>query len=291
MISFRRRKGNLPQRRPAILLDDTATAGYNRIREHGMISVIVCTAQEEEAAAVHERNVVKTIGAPVEYLRIDNRGSASGICSAYNRGARAARGNLLVFVHDDAFFMQPGWGAVLNGKFSNDRTLGMLGVAGTQYLCRDRMSWTAAGMPYMKGRVVHDIASSGEFFMSAFSTEPGDSEVVAVDGLFLAIRRDLFGRIRFDEENFDGYHFYDLDICMQVRRTHSIAVTWDILIKHCSEGNPDDAWRRYGRKFLEKYRDELPASCGSGGEPDFTRKRVPGLKYDLRGKAGREIIS
>ena len=195
-----------------------------------------------------------------------------------------------LFVHDDAYFMQPGWGTVLNGKFSGDRTLGMLGVAGTQYLCRDRMSWTAAGMPFMKGRVVHDIASSGEFFMSAFSTEPGDSEVVAVDGLFFAIRRDLFGRIRFDEENFDGYHFYDLDICMQVRRTHCIAVTWDILIKHCSEGNPDDAWRRYGRKFLEKYRDELPASCSDGGEPDFTKERVPGLKYDLRSKAGREII-
>jgi hypothetical protein len=254
-----------------------------------MISVIVCSAKEAARASVHERNVLKTVGAPCEYLKIDNRGSPEGICAAYNRGVTAARGDLLVFVHDDAFFLQQGWGTVLGGKFEADRTVGMVGVAGTQFLSRDRMSWTAAGRPFMKGRVVHDIASSGEFFMSAFSTEPRDDEVVAVDGLFFAVRGDLFRRIRFDEETFDGFHFYDLDICMQVRRSHKIVVTWDILIKHCSEGNPDEAWRRYGRRFLEKYRDELPASCAAA-EPDFSQERLPGLKYDLRGRAGRQFI-
>jgi GT2 family glycosyltransferase len=254
-----------------------------------MISVIVCTAREPNLASIHERNVVKTVGEPCEYLGIDNRGARTGICAAYNRGVQAARGDILVFVHDDAFFLQPGWGTALGRKFGDEPKVGMVGVAGTQFLHRNRMSWTAAGRPFMRGRVVHDIEATGEFFMSAFATEPGDDEVVAVDGLFFAIRRDLFPRIRFDEETFDGYHFYDLDICMQVRRSHTIIVTWDIVIKHCSEGNPDEVWRRYGRKFLAKYRDELPASC-TPEVPDFSRERLPGLKFDLRGKARREVI-
>jgi GT2 family glycosyltransferase len=255
-----------------------------------MISVIVCSAKEPSQAALHRQNAAKTIGPmPWEYLRIDNRESATGICSAYNRGVAAAQGDILVFVHDDAFFMEPGWGGVLAAKFSADRSLGMVGVAGTQYLSRDKMAWTMAGRPYIQGRVVHDLAATNEYFMSAFSTEPGDAEVVALDGLFFAVRRELFETIRFDEETFDGYHFYDLDICMQARRHCKIIVTWDILVKHCSAGNPGDAWREYGRKFLAKYKEELPACCAAA-MPDFSKLRQPGLKFDLRGKASREII-
>jgi len=229
------------------------------------------------------------VSAAHEYIRIDNRGSATGICAAYNRGVLLARGDILVFVHEDVFFMEPGWGSVLERKFSADASTGLIGVAGTQYLCKDKMSWSFAGRPFLKGRVVHELDGGAEFFMTAFSLDKADAEAVAVDGLFFAVRRDLFKTIRFDEATFDRYHFYDLDICMQVRRTHKIIVTWDILVKHLSAGKPDDAWRAYGKKFLEKYRNELPANC-SGTEPDFSVKREMGISVDLKGKASQEII-
>ena len=278
----------LPAGSPPRPLDSHPAAGYNQLRGIAMISIVVCSAHSP-GTSMHERNIRGTIGTSCEYLRIDNRGATSGICAAYNRGASDAQGEIVVFVHDDVFFMEPGWGAVLNRKFAEDPSLGMVGVAGTQFLAANKMSWTIAGRPYLRGRVVHDLAATDEFFMSAFSTEPGDCEVVAVDGLFFAVRRSLFDRIRFDEETFDGFHFYDLDICMQARKSHRIIVTWDILVKHCSAGNPDEVWRGYGRKFLAKYREELPACC-AGTTPDFTQQRLPGLKFDLRGKASREIL-
>lgn len=253
-----------------------------------MISIIVCSKQDP-SWSIHERNVARTAGVPHEYLRIDNRSGASGICNAYNRGIERASGDLLVFVHEDAFFMEPGWGATVEQKFSADPALGLLGVAGTQYLFADRMSWTAAGRPFLRGRVVHELDAGKRFFMTAFSVDKADAEVVAVDGLFFAVQRELFNHIRFDERTFDRFHFYDLDICMQVRQTHRILVTWDILIKHCSGGNPDDTWRLAGLAFLEKYRDRLPASCAPF-PPDPQKKPELGINIDLRGKASQVTI-
>jgi hypothetical protein len=253
-----------------------------------MISVVVCSIQGP-AWDLHERNVGRTIGVAHEYLRIDNRGKRTGICTAYNEGARQAQGDIVAFVHEDVFFMLPGWGAVLKSKFDADPHLGIVGVAGTQYLSNERMSWGCAGQPFIKGKVVHELEGGSEFFMSVFSLERNDAEVVAVDGLFFAVRRTLFDRIRFDEATFDAYHFYDLDLCMQVRRTHRIMVTSDILVQHRSAGKADDVWRAYGRRFLDKYKTALPATCAPA-EPDFTKELQPGLRYDLRGKMSPEIL-
>jgi glycosyltransferase involved in cell wall biosynthesis len=238
---------------------------------------------------LHERNIAATVGAPFEYLRMDNHSSPRGICAVYNDGVRKARGDILVFVHEDVFFMEKGWGLRLEEKFHNNPDVGLVGVAGTQYLYADKMSWPAAGQPFLRGRVVHELDNSKHFIMTAFSLDKEDAEVVAVDGLFFAIRKTLFNHIRFDEETFDRFHFYDLDICMQVHKHAKLMVTWDILLKHCSAGNPDHIWREAGRRFLEKYRTELPVTCTSM-VPDPGVKPEYGINIDLRGKASTNTI-
>ncbi len=77
-----------------------------------MISIIVCSIKEPSWKD-HERNVKATIGTDHEYLRIDNRENNYGICEAYNRGAAKSKGDILVFVHEDVFFLERGWGPVL----------------------------------------------------------------------------------------------------------------------------------------------------------------------------------
>jgi GT2 family glycosyltransferase len=254
-----------------------------------VISIIVCSKMEPEWT-LHERNARKTVGSDAEYLRIDNRGKSTGICAAYNKGVQTAKGDILTFVHEDVFFMEPLWGRVVERKFAADPTLGLVGVAGTQYLSRDGMSWAAAGRPFIRGRVVHELNDGAEFVLTVFSLDKTDAEVVAVDGLFFAVRRSLFDRIAFDEATFPGYHFYDLDLCMQVRRTHRLIVTWDLLLKHRSAGSTGDAWRASGRRFLDKYKNELPASCAGPVQPDFSKRPQFGENFDLKGKAPQEII-
>jgi GT2 family glycosyltransferase len=253
-----------------------------------MISVIVCSRQPA-TWDFHKRNVEKTIGCDHEYVRIDNTAGAMGICAAYNKGVAQAKGDLLVFVHEDVFFMEPGWGNVLYAKFKADGRLGLVGVAGSQYLFENNPGWISAGQPFIRGRVIHELNNGQAFVLTVFSWDKADAEVVAADGLFFAIPRPLFDRIAFDDKTFDKFHFYDIDICMQVRRTHRLIVTWDILLKHFSGGNMNAEWLEFGRRFLEKYKNELPASCVSM-RPDPAQYKGA-MSFDLKGKADQGIIA
>ncbi|MDD5672588.1 MAG: glycosyltransferase [Chitinivibrionales bacterium] len=246
-----------------------------------MISVIVCS-RKEPSWDIHKRNVARTIGADFEYVRIDNSQNKFGICAAYNLGVAQSRGDILVFVHEDCVFLENGWGAVLAQKFAADDRIGMVGVAGTQYLFEDVPAWVKAGMPFVKGRVLHDIDAGQKFVMTVFSWEEGDFEVVALDGLFFAVRRSLFEQVRFDDVNFNRFHFYDLDICMQVRRTHKIIVTTDIIVKHFSGGQFNNDWQAGVERFKAKYRGQLPAAC-TDLVPDVNNRQDI-QSFDVKGK-------
>jgi GT2 family glycosyltransferase len=251
-----------------------------------MITVIVCS-RTDPADTLHERNVRKTASAEVEYLRFDNRIPSAGLCAVYNRGVELAQGDIVVFMHEDVFFMDTGWDAALMRSFADPR-VGMVGIAGTQYLGPEAPGWAAAGRPFIRGKVVHETGGGENFHLTVFSWEKTDIEVVAVDGLFFAVRKSLFDRIRFDEATFDGFHFYDLDLCMQVRQTHRIVVNADIAVKHLSGGSFDAAWKGYALRFVGKYRGELPASCVPDA-PDPAH-RIPFESFDLRGRVKQETI-
>ena len=252
------------------------------------ISVIVST-KEDKKNAIHERNVRKTIGLDaVEYIQIVNKNKEFGICTAYNRGVEKAQGEIVVFVHDDVFFVESGWGNVLKKKFS-DESVGLVGVAGTEYLFAENPGWVLAGRPFIHGHVIHELNNGNIYNLTVFSWEKKDKNVVAVDGLFIAVRKSLFSRIAFDEETFDGFHFYDLDLCMQVRKTHRCIVTWDILVKHQSGGAFDEIWKKYALKFIKKYHSELPASC-TDCIPDPANSK-PFENFNLKGKAPQITIS
>lgn len=224
-----------------------------------MISVIVCS-QKDPLWEDHERNVKATIGSPFEYIRIPNAPARFGICGAYNEGVTCSRGDILVFVHEDVFFMECGWGPVLINKFLSDSTIGLIGIAGTQYLFADNRYWCAAGTPFTRGRIIQ-LTENNEILLTVFNPDQNDAEVIAVDGLFFAIRRDLFTQISFDDDTFKHFHFYDLDICMQIHKFAKSIVTWDILVKHLSLGEAKEEFLTEGQKFINKYTHLLPLSC------------------------------
>jgi GT2 family glycosyltransferase len=236
--------------------------------------------------SIQERNVYKTIGTQCEYLLIDGSNNAS-IAAAYNHGVNLSHGDILVFIRDDAYFMKPNWGQILINKFMQDQWLGIVGVAGSQYLYQDKPSLTAAGRPFIKGRVVHHL-QNGDFFAVVYSQENGDFEVVACDGVFFAIRADLFSRIAFDEYTFTGDCFYDIDICMQARHTNRIIVTTDIVVKRRSQALFDKSWQIFGGQFIQKWATELPASTVDAvPDPENFQSTIC---VDLKGKYPIETI-
>ncbi|HEX2957984.1 MAG TPA: glycosyltransferase [Chitinispirillaceae bacterium] len=249
-----------------------------------MISVITCAAKDA-AGSIQERNIAKTVGTEHEYIVIDGS-SGIGLAGAYNYAISQVRGDICVFIPDDAYFMKMNWGTILRNKFT-DQSIGMIGVAGTQYLFNDRCSLTAAGRPFIKGRIVQHL-ENGDFFAVVYSQENGDSDVVACEGVFMAIPTELFQYVRFDDASFDGMYFHDMDMSMQIRRGRRIVVTTDIVVKKRSQTKFDKVWQHYGQIFLQKYAQELPASC-TGLVPD-PNNFVSSNCVDLKGKAPMETI-
>lgn len=245
-----------------------------------MIS-IVCCSRKDPSWDLHYRNVNRTASIAPEYIRIDNRQNFYSLCSAYNEGVSKASGDIIVFMHEDAYFMEQGWDTVLNNKFS-DPSIGLVGVAGTQYLSKFSGAWVSAGRPFIRGRVIHELQNGATQTLTVFNWDKNDCDVVAVDGLFFAIRKDLFSSIRFDDKTFDTFHFYDMDICLQILASHRLIVTWDLMIKHFSGGSFDAQWREYEQLFLKKWAQCLPVSVSSQ-VPDF-QNPIPFENYDLKGK-------
>lgn len=251
-----------------------------------MISVIVCS-RDISSNLVHRSNIKATCGLEHEYIQIDNSANRYCIGEAYQEGIKQSKGDICVFIHDDCFFMELNWGQILKSKFM-DETIGMVGVAGSQYLFSDLPAWPRAGRPYIKGRVVHDLPKEQKFMLTVFSWDKEDCDVVAVDGLFFAVRRELFDKVKFDFSIFNGFHLYDMDLCMQVRSISRIIVTPHILVKHCSGGSFDKTWFHFANLFTKKYAHQLPASC-CDSTPNLENP-IPFENFDLRGKVPQTTI-
>lgn len=227
-----------------------------------MISIVVCS-QSPQTVALHRHHVEDTAGCTIEYIPVLNPEGRFGLAEAYNRGVACASGEIVVFVHDDVFFLSHGWGLSLEKRFGGDTALGLVGAAGTSYLSRANPLWCSAGRPFIHGRVIHHDRKTDRCLLTVFCSHEQDCEVTAVDGLFFAIRRSLFDTIQFDSDTFDRFHFYDLDISMQVGRVGKLIVASDIMVKHFSAGSFGDAWVRYAAVFTRKWAHDLPKGCAA----------------------------
>lgn len=222
-----------------------------------MISIVTC-CRHPMPQSIQEKNIAKTVAAPCEYLPVDGTGGESS-ASLLNFGLSRSSGDIVVFLPEDVYFMKIGWGAVLERKFA-DPSIAAVGVAGTQYLPATTPSLTAAGRPFIKGRVVYHL-QNGDFFAVVYSQELGDFQVVALDGAFIAVRRDHLARAWFDQETFDGDYFADLDLCMQLRKCGVLLATTDIVVKKRTPPQFGPTWQEYSRRFVDKWSMELPATC------------------------------
>lgn len=120
--------------------------------------------------------------------------------------------------------------------------------------------------------------------------------LATVDGCVMWIHTDAFKKIRFDE-NIKGYHFYDVDICLQALRNKLGVCVVPITVVHESAGEFDkeemnrlrvyvfDKWSKIANTFpINRYSlfrrdDEIEISGVSSGEQEEKHR---GRKSDKR---------
>lgn len=229
-----------------------------------MISIIICSRTKEVDSHLL-RNIREHIGAVAyEVIAVDNSDHKYTIFQAYNWGVRQARYPILCFMHDDILFHSQDWGVRVAAHFEDER-LGMLGISGPRFLSRIPSIWWASNAfnRYAPSVCQYSIDTERNTRVSVRQcvrpVEAERIEVAAVDGVFFCIRRALFGTIAFDEQVYDGFHCYDLDVSMQVRRAgYRIDAVYDVLLEHISASQLDAGWLRSLRSFYTKWAGQLP---------------------------------
>ena len=139
----------------------------------------------------------------------------------------------LVLVHDD----------VILENFSEQRLerlfkkFDVVGCAGTTEVKLQRpVLWHLMGGGFNSGNLFGAVAhgTQDDKHMTAFGPYP--KRVVLLDGVFIAIKKEVFEKTRFDENCPAKWHFYDLDYSMQCHKDGFKLGVGDILVTHNSPG-------------------------------------------------------
>jgi GT2 family glycosyltransferase len=218
-------------------------------------SVIICSINSwrfAQASTHYERLLAEV---PHEIIGIyDARSLAEG----YNRGLRRARGDIVVFSHDDVTFLDGQFAPKIAARM---QTWDVLGFAGASRLICP--VWFAA-REHLNGAVCHwSHRHASRFFIAIYGAQdwPVTSDIEVLDGLCIIARREVATAIGFDSDTFDGWHLYDSDFSFAAHLAgYKIGICCDIPYIHASASIQNDksaflsdSYQKYLNRFSEKY--------------------------------------
>ena len=197
-----------------------------------MISITICSRKTNIPAEL-KQNIAETIGCGYELVILNNSSNKYSIFQAYNEGVRRAKGEFLCFMHEDVLFRTKDWGRIVKSHLDSDDQIGLIGFAGTHFLPDTPMYWYSS--PFIsQHNLNNDQGIVEEHFHEEWFNGEDLIETVAVDGFCFFARKSLFDRIFFDDKTYNGFHMYDMDICMQVIEAgYKVCVCRSVLAEHC----------------------------------------------------------
>jgi len=212
------------------------------------VSIIACSVRPALLEEMR-RNYRAALGdREHEFIEI---GDARSLCEGYNRGLARARHPIVVFSHDDVELLSPRpFDAIEHALASHH----IVGIAGAARASGPAVMW--AGHPHLRGFVaMPGQGPAGAVQATVYGLECGVvGGMQALDGFLFAARREAALAVGFDEKTFDGFHFYDLDFTYRAHRAGlKLAVTTEVCALHRSLGNFGEDWKRYSRRFAEKF--------------------------------------
>jgi GT2 family glycosyltransferase len=217
-----------------------------------MLSIIICSIDPAKYAAVTANYTEALAGHPHEIIGLHD---ARSLAEAYNRGARRARGDILIFSHDDVEIVSPDLAGAISRATA---TLDVAGIVGTSKVIS--AYWPNAGHPYLHGWITQPAGDGTGFYVGVFGVDGlVTPHLQALDGMFFAARRHVVEKSPFDEATFDGFDGYDMDFSFAAYLAgFNVGTTAEVALIHASGGDFGEAWQRYALRFDHKYRNHLP---------------------------------
>ena len=215
------------------------------------ISIVISTRQYNEEYYKHIR---KSFSHPKNQILIYENDNKYSLSEIYNKGLNDSENDIVVFIHDDLIFETTNITPKIIKLFQYNPRYGIIGLAGTTNLISGKW-WEDRDS--MIGQVKHQ--KDGKTWLNKYSETFGEflKEVVLVDGLFIAVNKQVI-KHKFDED-FKGFHFYDLGFCLpNYLNNVKIGVTTKIKVIHKSIGEVNKQWEKYKLLFEAKYEKNFP---------------------------------
>ncbi len=227
-----------------------------------MFSILVCSINTSFLENL-KINISETIGCEYEILVWDNLAEQKPITEVYNFLASKAQYPYWCFIHEDIRFDTMNWAENLKKAFDEYPALGLIGIAGAKYKSKTASGWLT-GISELDCCNIHHQNKDGH--IEHFYLNPNNSvlePVVNVDGVFIAIRREVWKTTRFNEINLRGFHLYDIDFSFHVLQHWKAAVLFNIDIMHFTQGgNYGDAWVEPTLRWHALFSNQLPQFSG-----------------------------
>jgi 2-polyprenyl-3-methyl-5-hydroxy-6-metoxy-1,4-benzoquinol methylase len=210
-----------------------------------MISII-CVFNDECAFRDILLASLKNQTYPHEIIALDNRDRKfSSAAAALNHGASLAKGDYLMFVHQDIELASDDWLEQAVRLVAGLPDAGIAGVAGMK-----------------EGKGPYEDLKRGNPIFAGLPWNPSNridrpETVQTLDECLLIVPRDVFAGLAFDERTFDGWHCYAPDYCLGVRTLGKRAYVLPLTVCHRSlRTNTLDLlnyqvrlYRKYGREY------------------------------------------
>lgn len=225
----------------------------------GFISVVVCSIDPARLARLRNDLERELTGEAWELVHIDD---AKSLCEGYARGLARSHGELIVLCHDDIGILSRRFARRLRERLAQHD---LIGAAGSDRLTGPTWFWY--GPPHTYSWVCQPHPS-GWLLGLLGCAGPVIDNAQALDGLFLAGRRDALEQLGFDDVAFDGFHFYDLDLSWRAHRAGlRCAIALDLLLWHASGGDFQASWRCYAERFQQKFPELAPVQPAAPFRP------------------------
>jgi hypothetical protein len=269
---------------------DGVGGGWSIEATSQMISV-VCVYNKE---SIYKEALLKGLRrqtAAYELIALDNStGRFRSAAEAYNFGGAKAKGDYLMFVHQDVWLVTRTWMEDAERMVKDLPALGAAGVAGAVSLSsRIRR----AGM----GNAAHLVASCYYLDEDTVAAEPLNwppEEAETLDECLLLVPRAVFDHLKFDEVTFDAWDCYASDYCLSASDMGLKSYVIPLPCSHCCTRSGHGRWEfkgllKYQKRLYAKHGRKRGTICTWMG--DVNQRNLQKWSHGMRlGRVGHRLL-
>lgn len=202
------------------------------------VSIVILKTNDEQIKKCISYIKEQSMSDEIEIIILNNKdGKYPSASNGLNVGAGNARGNIIIFMHQD-FYMEDNNLVLKYYNFLKKNNDSIIGPAGVKE----------------EGLTITDITETNNKIRRGIRAYGKIMEVYSLDECMFAMSKHRWEMLKFDEITCDNWHCYAVDICYQNLVSGGKNILFPVQACHASTGNANTReFRRSVKKLLIKY--------------------------------------